>query len=69
MAQAEREVYEQHFERDRLYAALERIQQHAIRFVPTERPSPLAFPLVIERVRAKVSSETLAQRLAKLRGV
>lgn len=69
LAQAEREVYEQHFERDRLAAALERIADHEIRFVTTERPSPLAFPLVIERVRARVSSETLAQRLARLRGV
>jgi hypothetical protein len=33
----------------------------------TARFTPLAFPLVVERVAAKISSESIAERVAKMR--
>jgi hypothetical protein len=36
-------------------------------FTRPQRPTPLAFPLLIERIGAKLSSESLAQRLERMR--
>lgn len=65
--QAEQEVLARQFEWDRLRAALQRMRSSKIRIVETERFSPFSFPLVFERMAAKVSSETLQERLARMK--
>ncbi|MEO1007099.1 MAG: ligase-associated DNA damage response DEXH box helicase [Planctomycetota bacterium] len=67
LAQARREVLENQFEQGRLAAALDRLGGSAFRVVELERPSPLALPLVIERIGAQtMSSESLEERVARM---
>jgi len=68
VVQARREVIEQHFEEDRLARALARLSSVPLEHVDTPHPSPLAFPLVIERLSVDgLSTEAAAQRLQRLR--
>jgi len=67
LAQARREVLEEQLEVGRLRQALERLQTSALVLVPTARPGPLAFPLLAERLSSRLSTETLLQRLERLR--
>jgi ATP-dependent Lhr-like helicase len=59
LEQAEREVLHQQLEQGRLYAALKRIESGHITVRDTKRPTPFAFPLVVETLRQTVSSEKL----------
>jgi ATP-dependent helicase Lhr and Lhr-like helicase len=65
--QARREVLERHYEHGRLGRALARLAGGALRIVVTRRPTPLSFPLVIERQAGRLSSETIADRVARMR--
>lgn len=65
--QARREVLDRHFERGRLARTLSRLADARMRLVTPERLTPLAFPLVIERQSALLTSETIAERLAAMR--
>ncbi|WP_324291396.1 ligase-associated DNA damage response DEXH box helicase [Corallococcus sp. bb12-1] len=67
LRQARREVLEQQFEQGRLARTLERLEAHPVECVHVHRPSPLAFPLVIERISASVSNETLLERVERLK--
>jgi ATP-dependent Lhr-like helicase len=66
LEQARREVLERQLESTRLVATLERIQAGRIVLMETRRPTPFAFPLIIERVRGLVTSETLQDRIRKM---
>lgn len=65
--QARKEVLDRHFERGRLGRTFERMSSSRIVLRQTPRFTPLAFPLVVERVAAKISSESIAERMAKMR--
>ena len=67
LQQASTEVLERQFELTRMLASLERVRSLEPLFVKTVKFSPLAFPLVFERLAAKVSSETLSERLEKMK--
>ncbi len=67
LQQAETEVLERQFEFTRMMSSLERVRGLQPLFVKTPKFSPLAFPLVFERMAAKVSSETLSERLEKMK--
>ena len=67
LAQARREVLEQHFEEARLVRALERLEQGPLEFVHARRPTPLGFPLVVERISASLSNESLLERVERLK--
>ncbi len=64
--QARREVLERQFEGSRLKRALERIAASAIVVVDPPRPTPLAFPLLVDRLRESLSSEKLADRVRRI---
>ena len=64
--QARREVLERQFEGSRLKRALERIASSTIVVVDPPRPTPLAFPLLVERLRESLSSEKLADRVKRI---
>lgn len=65
--QARREVLERHFEQGRLRRTLARLALSKIRMHAPERLTPLAFPLLIERQSAKLSSETIVERVQRMR--
>jgi ATP-dependent helicase Lhr and Lhr-like helicase len=66
LAQAHREVLERQLERSRLGRALERIGRSTLVVRETPRPTPLAFPLLVDRTRQRVSSESLADRVRRM---
>jgi ATP-dependent Lhr-like helicase len=66
LTQAEREVLEQELELPRLRAALARMRGMRLAFRCLGQPSPFAFPLLVERLREQVSTEPLAERIARM---
>jgi ATP-dependent Lhr-like helicase len=64
--QARREVLDRQFEVTRLRRALDRIAAARVVITDPPRPTPFAFPLLVERLRAAVSSETLADRVRRM---
>ena len=64
--QAEREVLERQLEQTRLFAALERLSREVIEIIEVKKPTPLGFPLLIDRLRQKFSSEKLADRIKRM---
>ncbi|MEM9162308.1 MAG: ligase-associated DNA damage response DEXH box helicase [Cyanobacteria bacterium P01_F01_bin.4] len=67
LVQAEREVINHQLEAHRLKRTLERINQFQLRWQTTQRPSPLAFPLLIERLSVRLSNENLLSRIERLK--
>jgi ATP-dependent Lhr-like helicase len=66
LAQARREVMEQQLELPRLRQALQRLQQAELRLTRPPRQGPLAFPLLVERLRARMSNESVLERVRRL---
>jgi ATP-dependent Lhr-like helicase len=64
--QAEREVLSQELEIERLHDALRRIAGQALELRELERPTPFAVPLMVERFREKLSSESLRDRIQRM---
>jgi ATP-dependent Lhr-like helicase len=64
--QARQEVLDRQLEFDRLRTALVRIADSELVIADLDRPSPLAFPLLVDRMRESVSSETLADRVKRM---
>ncbi len=64
--QARREVLERQLESSRLGRVLQRLSQSTVRVVDVERPTPLAFPLLVDSTRSRVSSEKLADRVRRM---
>ncbi len=64
--QAYRETFEHQLEEGRLLLALERIQQQEIVWKQCEKPTPFSFPIITDRLRERLSSETLAERIKKM---
>jgi ATP-dependent Lhr-like helicase len=55
------------FQESRLMSVLRKLQEMPFEHYKTSRPSPLAFPLIIERIGSLVSSETLQERLLRMK--
>ena len=64
--QAHREVLEKQLEQSRLARTLARIEGGRISIKDVERPTPLAFPLLVDRAREQVSSEKFLDRLRRM---
>ncbi|WP_296142282.1 ligase-associated DNA damage response DEXH box helicase [uncultured Flavobacterium sp.] len=64
--QAYRETFEHQLEEGRLLLALERIENQEIVWKKCEKPTPFSFPIITDRLREKLSSETLAERIKKM---
>jgi ATP-dependent Lhr-like helicase len=65
--QARREVMDRHFEHSRLARTLDRISSSRLVVVEPERLTPLSFPLLMERQASRLTSETIAERVARMR--
>ncbi|KQC32040.1 DEAD/DEAH box helicase [Nonlabens sp. YIK11] len=64
--QAYTETFEQAIEEYRLFDALERIQNQEIVWKACEKPTPFSFPIITDRLREKLSSEKLADRIKRM---
>ena len=64
--QAHREVLERQLERSRLGRTLERLSHSRVVITTPPRTSPLAFPLLVDRNRERLSSESFAERVRKM---
>ncbi len=68
LVQARREVVEQHFERERLTSTLARLRERPVEIVHTTQPTPLSFPLLLERLAVdSQSSESLETRVSRMK--
>ena len=64
--QAYNEVMDVQLEQGRLERALLRMQQQKLVLTKPPRPTPFAFPILVDRMRDQVSSETLEQRITRM---
>ena len=66
LQQAYSETFEHQLEEGRLIQALERVNQQTIVWKQCKKPTPFSFPIITDRLREKLSSETLAERIKKM---
>jgi ATP-dependent Lhr-like helicase len=66
VSQAHREVLERQLERSRLGRTLERLAASHVVVTTPKRTPPLAFPLLVDRTREAVSSESLGDRVRRM---
>lgn len=66
LTQAQQEVLQQELDIERLSATLQHLQSKQIQLMQIKRPTPFAFPLLVERFRESSSSEKLADRIARM---
>ncbi len=66
LLQAEAELLAQELEIGRLRASLARIQTQQLVLQALPRPTPFAFPLMVERFREMLSNESVADRIARM---
>ncbi len=66
LKQATEEVLDRQLEYHRMKAGLERIAAHRLCRIETDRPTPLGFPILVNRLRLKLSSEKLAERIQRM---
>jgi ATP-dependent Lhr-like helicase len=64
--QAFRETFEHQLEEGRLMQALERIEGQQIVWKACHNPTPFSFPIITDRLREKLSSEKLADRIRRM---
>ncbi|AFL80651.1 Lhr-like helicase [Aequorivita sublithincola DSM 14238] len=64
--QAFRETFEHEMEEGRLRMALERIATQEIVWKQCEKATPFSFPIITDRLREKLSSEKLADRIKRM---
>ena len=64
--QAKREVLERQLESSRLKRTLESLASASVTIHHLARPTPLAFPLLVDRLRDRLTSETLSQRIQRM---
>lgn len=66
LRQAYEEVMDFQLEEIRLHRALERISKQKIIITTPDKPTPFAFPIMVDRLREKLTSEKLEDRIKKM---
>jgi ATP-dependent Lhr-like helicase len=66
LRQAYEEVHEFQLEEARMRAALERIANQDTVFNLIDKPTPLAFPILVDRLRETMGNESLAERIKRM---
>ena len=64
--QAFTETFEYTLEQGRLITALQRIEGQEIVWKQCQYPTPFSFPIITDRLREKLSSEKLDDRIQKM---
>ncbi|MDC8006014.1 ligase-associated DNA damage response DEXH box helicase [Aureisphaera galaxeae] len=65
--QAYTEMYEHELEVGRLQKVLERIATQDILWKQCDKPTPFSFPIITDRLRSKLTSEKLSDRIKKMK--
>ncbi len=65
--QAFEEVMEFQLEESRMQLAMERIENQHIILKALNKPSPFSFPIMVDRLREKLSTEKLADRIKRMK--
>lgn len=66
LRQAYEEVFQFQLEETRMRTALQRIQNQKIIITHPEKYTPLSFPILVDRLRQKLSNEKLADKIKKM---
>lgn len=66
LQQAERELLERQLDQSRLTQTMTQLQTANLLLVEPKRPTPLCFALLVSRMQARLSSETLADRVRRM---
>ena len=66
LRQSRFEVLNEQLELPRLKKALQRIRKGDIIHSEIVRPGPLAFPLLVERLRSRLSNESILERVTRM---
>ncbi|MFT7269689.1 MAG: ATP-dependent Lhr-like helicase [Candidatus Endobugula sp.] len=66
LKQANEEVLTLQFEKDRLNKALDRINKQEIMVKRIVKPTPLSFPIMVDRLRDRFTTEKLSDRVARM---
>jgi len=66
LAQAQAELLAQELDIARLRASLARMAGQRLELQQPQRPTPFAFPLMVELFREKLSNENVAERIARM---
>jgi ATP-dependent Lhr-like helicase len=66
LQQAYIETFEHQLEEGRLLQAMERIASQEIVWKQCKKPTPFSFPIITDRLREKLSSESLAEQIKKM---
>jgi ATP-dependent Lhr-like helicase len=66
LTQAQEEVLRQELDVARLEQTLSRINSRTLDLHVIKRPTPMAFPLLVERMRESLSTEKLSDRIARM---
>lgn len=64
--QALEETFDHGMERGRMFQVFERIAQQTVVWKSCSQPTPFSFPLITDRIRSKLSSETVEDRIKKM---
>ncbi len=67
LKQAENEVLADQLEVHRLAKTLDRLSHLTVAWYNTKRPSPFAFPLLVERLNSRMSNESLRDRIERMK--
>jgi len=66
LRQAYSELFEHQIQEERLEKGLERIATQEITIRYCEKPTPFSFPIITDRLRAKLSSEKLSDKIKRM---
>jgi ATP-dependent helicase Lhr and Lhr-like helicase len=66
LAQAKSEALQHELQEKRLCATLLRLKEIPLVIKKLQRPTPFAFPLLVERLRERLSTEQLSERVARM---
>ena len=66
LMQAQREVLERQLEQSRLGETLVRLAKSKLLVTNPPKPTPMAFPILVDRLRGTVTSENLTDRIQKM---
>jgi ATP-dependent Lhr-like helicase len=64
--QAVEETFDHGMERGRMQLVFEQLEQKTVVWKNCSQPTPFSFPLITDRIRSKLSSETVEDRIKKM---
>jgi len=66
LRQAEQKVLSLQLEQSRFMESMHRINQQKIKLIRTTQPTPFSFPILVDGMRERITSESLKDRIARM---